>query len=160
MASRVVLMCGLTGSGKTTYAETLVAQGMKRLSIDEYIFDNHGQFGIDYDEVQWLEYQRIAEVHVRRELVSLIGRHQDVVVDLSLWNRAMRDEYKDLIETHGAVWELVYMRIDPLLLSNRLALRALRSDANAFPVPPHLLAAFIAGFEAPDGERERIIEQA
>lgn len=32
--SRVVLMCGPAGSGKSTYARRLEAQGMVRLSID------------------------------------------------------------------------------------------------------------------------------
>jgi signal recognition particle GTPase len=34
---RVVLMCGLAGSGKTTYATQLEVQGYVRLSIDEEV---------------------------------------------------------------------------------------------------------------------------
>ncbi|MEJ7839643.1 MAG: ATP-binding protein [Thermomicrobiales bacterium] len=158
MASRVVMMCGLSGSGKTTYAESLVAAGMARLSIDEYIHARYGIFGVDYDATQWLVYQQEADAAVRAELVSLMDQEIDVVVDLSFWNRAGRDEYKCLIEAHGAEWDLVYIKVDPSILPERLAVRARRSDANAFPVPPEMLAAFIAGFEAPDGEGERIIE--
>ena len=160
MASRVVLMCGMTGAGKTTYASKLVALGLHRLSIDEYIHDRYGTFGVDFDEVQWIEYQEEADLHVRHQLVDLIKQNQDVVVDLSFWNRAGRDEYKQLIESHGARWELIYIKVDPLILPERIEKRRMRHDANAFPIEPEMLARFIAGFEVPDGEGETVIESA
>ena len=40
-------MCGVAGSGKTTYAQRLEAEGYVRLSIDEEIWQRFGRFGID-----------------------------------------------------------------------------------------------------------------
>ena len=40
--SRVVLMCGISGSGKTHYSRQLENQGYRRLSIDEQIWSRHG----------------------------------------------------------------------------------------------------------------------
>ena len=158
MASRVVLMCGLSGAGKTTYAATLVEQGWQRLSIDEYIFARYGVFGVDFDESEWIVFQVKADAHVRTQLIELIGLGRDVVVDLSFWNRAMRDEFKQLVESQGASWDLVYIKVDPAVLPGRLALRRERPGADAFPIEPEMLARFIAGFEAPDGEGETVIE--
>ena len=47
--SRVVLMCGVAGAGKTTYAKELEAQGYARLSIDEEVWERFGRYGVDYD---------------------------------------------------------------------------------------------------------------
>jgi predicted kinase len=91
-------------------------------------------------------------------LVELIGLGRDVVVDLSFWNRAMRDEFKHIVESRGASWELVYVKVDPAILPGRLASRRERNDANAFPIEPEMLARFVAGFEAPEGEGETVIE--
>jgi predicted kinase len=153
-------MCGLTGAGKTTYARSLVDQGWLRLSIDEYIFARYGVFGVDFEEAQWIVYQTEAEKHVREQLVELLDLGRDVVVDLSFWNRTMRDEFKHIVESQGASWELVYIKVDPVILPGRLATRRERNDANAFPIEPEMLARFIAGFEAPEGEGETVIEIA
>ncbi|MFG3225768.1 AAA family ATPase [Kitasatospora sp. NPDC048194] len=42
-SSTVVLMCGLPGAGKTTYARALVRRGYVRLSIDEVVWRRLGQ---------------------------------------------------------------------------------------------------------------------
>jgi predicted kinase len=48
-ASRVVLMCGIAGSGKTTYAQRLERDGYVRLSIDEEVWRRFGRYGLDYE---------------------------------------------------------------------------------------------------------------
>ena len=40
--ARVVLLCGISGSGKTHYARTLEAQGYRRLSLDRLVWDRYG----------------------------------------------------------------------------------------------------------------------
>jgi hypothetical protein len=50
------------------------------------------------------------------------------------------------------------VKVDPAILPGRLASRRERNDANAFPIEPEMLARFIAGFEAPEGEGETVIE--
>src|SRR3569832_116362 len=47
-ASFVVMMCGVAGSGKTTFAQQLEQAGYVRLSIDEEIWSTNGRYGIDY----------------------------------------------------------------------------------------------------------------
>ena len=42
----VYLLCGLTGSGKTTHAKQLEAAGAVRLSVDEEVFARHGPYGV------------------------------------------------------------------------------------------------------------------
>jgi predicted kinase len=151
-------MCGMVGSGKTTYALRLAVQGLACLSVDGYIWHKYGVFGVDFDEARWIDYQAEAETFLKDRLVRHIRAGEDVVVDFSFWNRAMRDDYKRLVESAGGRWELHYMKVDPALLPARLAARRLRDDANAFPIEPEMLTRFIDGFEHPTGEGEIVIE--
>jgi len=82
-----------------------------------------------------------------------------VVLDFSFWRRADRDRYKRLISGAGGRWRLVYLRADPPLLRRRLEERNRRFDANAaFPISDAVLDAYLAGFEAPVGEGEEVID--
>lgn len=40
---KIYLLCGLPGSGKTTYAKQLQEQGVIRLSLDEELFKLFGR---------------------------------------------------------------------------------------------------------------------
>ena len=155
---QVVLMCGVAGAGKTTFARRLEDAGYVRLSIDEEVWQVFGRFGIDYSPHRYEHFSAVAEERLRDRLVSLIGAGANVVVDLSLWQKEGRDTYKRLIEMAGAVWRLVYLPVPPDELRRRLAARSVRFDANAaFPIDETLLAHYIASFQVPMGEGEEVI---
>lgn len=44
----VLLMCGVAGSGKTTFSQQLETRGFTRISIDEVIWRSAGRYGLDY----------------------------------------------------------------------------------------------------------------
>ena len=46
--SKVIMMCGVCGSGKTTYAKKKEQEGYIRLSIDEEMWKLYGRKGIDW----------------------------------------------------------------------------------------------------------------
>ena len=52
------MMCGVCGSGKTTYAKKKEQEGYIRLSIDEEMWKLYGRKGIDYPEE---EYEKLSE---------------------------------------------------------------------------------------------------
>ena len=56
--SKVIMMCGVCGSGKTTYAKKKEQEGYIRLSIDEEMWKLYGRKGIDYPEEQ---YEKLSE---------------------------------------------------------------------------------------------------
>ena len=150
-----VLLCGVAGSGKTTYALQLQERGFARLSIDEEVWCRHGRFGVDYDPGRFIELAAAAEELLRARLVALLRDGRDVVVDFSFWQRASRDRYKGIVTAAGGAWRLVYFDVDAAELRRRLAVRSGRFDANAaFLIDDALLAAYLEGFEVPDGEGE------
>jgi len=63
----VVLMCGVAGSGKTTFAQQLEMNGFIRLSIDEDIWKNKGRFGVDYPAEKYEQYKAESEIKLRNE---------------------------------------------------------------------------------------------
>ena len=49
------MLCGLTGSGKSTYAERIISKGYVKISIDEVMYEKYGVAGIDYPYEKYLE---------------------------------------------------------------------------------------------------------
>ena len=151
-------MCGVAGSGKTTYAKVLEDQGYVRLSVDEEIWHRFGVYGVDYPPDEYEQHSTAARQVLRERLLHLIAQSRAVVIDSSFWERARRQEYKDLIERAGGRWRLIYLQADPALLRQRLYKRAERIDANAaFPNTDELLADYLLAFEPPHGEGEELV---
>ncbi|GII04019.1 AAA family ATPase [Planobispora takensis] len=155
----VVLMCGVAGSGKTTYAQALEQRGYVRLSIDEVIWERFGRDGAHFDPQEYEDHKAAAEEALRHELVRLMQAGRPVVLDYSFWQRAKRDRYKSLIESHGYRWELVYLKANPETLRRRLAVRNALEGPNSVTVSEDLLQRYLAGFEEPIEEGERTITQ-
>lgn len=154
----VVMMCGVAGSGKTTFSQHLEKEGFVRLSIDEEIWAAHGRYGIDFPIEKMEEYKQAAEKKLRDQLVNLIHSKHQVVIDFSFWDRVRREQYKQLIEKSGGKWKLIYIKVHPDDLRERLKIRNKRLDANSFTISEELLTAYLKGFEIPKGEGEIVIE--
>jgi predicted kinase len=153
----VVMMCGVAGSGKTTFSQLLEKEGFIRLSIDEEIWATRGRYGVDFPLEKIEVYKKAAEETLRSRLLNLIRQNQNVVIDFSFWDRARRDRYKRLIEKSGGKWQLIYLKVHRDDLLGRLTLRNQRFDANSFPISEELLNSYLQGFEIPEGEGEIVV---
>ncbi|MET8132707.1 ATP-binding protein [Streptomyces sp. NPDC005251] len=160
--STVVLMCGLPGAGKTTYAMELVRRGHVRLSIDEVVWQRLGQrdAGLVLEAEAFDQLKEEVRREQRQELVELMLAGRDAVVDYSFWSRAARDNYKALIESHGCRWELVHLKADRTTLERRLEVRNGKEGANSVTVDETLFNRYLANFEEPSGEGERVFTQS
>ena len=158
LTSLVIMMCGVAGSGKTTFAKELEKRGFVRLSIDEEIWTTNGRYGIDFPIEKIEEYKKGAERKLRNYLIELIHNKQNVVIDYSFWDRERRNDYKQLIEESGGKWKLIYLDVHPDDLRERLKIRNKRNDANAFPITEEILTSYLTGFEKPKGEGEIVIK--
>lgn len=155
----VVMMCGLPGSGKSTYAQALERRGFTRLSVDELVWERIGRDAAELDPDEYERHKRTAEQELWQVLVRLLGAREPVVLDYSFWSRANRIRYKALIESHGCRWELIRLKADLDTLRSRLAVRNQLQGANSVTVSGELLEQYAAGFEEPVGEGERVIVQ-
>lgn len=155
----VVMLCGLAGSGKTTYARALERRGYTRLSIDEVVWARIGRDAADLGPAEYERLRSAAEQELWGELIRLLKERRPVVLDYSFWSRATRGRYKALVEGHGCRWELIRLKAGLDTLRRRLAIRNARDDANSVTVSAELLDRYFAGFEEPVGEGERVIMQ-
>ena len=151
------LLIGLTGSGKTTYARRLEADGLLRLSVDEEVFARNGRYGVDYPAHEYPERERPVVEDVQRRLAAAIRAGRSVVLDYGLWRRAEREAYKKLVEDAGGSWRLIYLKVEKAELLRRLGERNRRDDANALTVTPEALDEFYDRFEEPSGEGEEVV---
>jgi predicted kinase len=164
----VLLTCGISGSGKSSLALSIVEQypNFVRLSIDKYIFENHGVFGRDYAENRYEGLQEDASEWVEGELRRLIEEgKRDVVADLSFWSKDERERWRKAVREqgdgrYGVV--LVVFRGGEQVLWERIQVREKRWREEGMgegrPVGKELLAQFVRGFEWPDGEGELIVD--
>lgn len=153
----VVLLCGITGSGKTVLAKALADKGFHRLSIDEEVFGRHGRYGIDYPHDTYFDKERPVVEDIRNQLVAEVAAGHDVVLDHGLWLRKDRDAWREFAESAGAEVRVVYLPVDKVELLRRLGERNRREDANALTVSAEALDDFFARFDPPQDDEHAIV---
>lgn len=146
----VLLMCGMAGSGKTTFSQALESRGFVRLSIDEVMWARFGRHGIDYPAADYRGLLERAHAELCDQLAVVMARRAPVVVDSAFWSRADRDHHKALVEQAGCRWQIVYMQTPLALVRTRLSQRNFRFDANApYAITDDVLTRYAAAFEPP-----------
>ncbi|HEX5376048.1 MAG TPA: ATP-binding protein [Solirubrobacterales bacterium] len=154
----VVLMCGVAGSGKTTFSQQLAARGFARISIDEMIWNSAGRYGLDYPPEAYGEKVSAAREALKLEVLKLLARRQSVVVDSAFWNRAHRQSFAALVASNGGHHRIVYLKASKATLQARLEKRRSRFDANAaLPIDDDLLERFLETFEEPDAAERPLV---
>jgi predicted kinase len=102
---RLVLLCGLPASGKTTLARELAdAYGAVRLNPDEWEL----ALGIDPFDA---EFQGKLEAQFSRLTERLITLGTSVILEWGFWARSERDEKRDLGRSLGAAVELRFLDV-------------------------------------------------
>ena len=144
MQPRLILICGLPGSGKTTLAKQLASErGAVRLSPDEW---KHA-LGIDYyDEDGRLR----LEARLWALAQDLVSLGESVVMEHGFWAREERDEFRTAGRELGAAVELHYLEMSVEELWRRLALRNAAPEPGVVPINRDDLDRWAEQFEAPD----------
>lgn len=158
--SEVIMMCGVCGSGKTTYAKQKESEGYIRLSIDEEMWKIYGRKGIDFPNDEYEDLSTKVELKLREKLINHIKEGKNVVIDFSFWSRESRDHYKNIIEKEGGTTTLIYMKASKETLRKRLEKRNLTLNANSpFEITDEILEHHYSGFQEPIGEGEIVLQQ-
>lgn len=154
-----------------------------RLSIDQYIWDHHGRYGIDYPPEKYPEYQSEASEELDKLFVRLLKRNRTqvadeegvqapwrpltIVLDYSFATKAGRDEVKEIVEREGGHWVLIYFAVSEnrQAIRERVSGRKTKRDVesgscdgdNAFEVTDEVLHTYFETFQVPRGEGEIVI---
>lgn len=148
----LTLFCGLPGSGKTTLARQLEAQGRGvRLCTDEW----QGVLGRGHDDTELHErLQRRLYEHA----LTLLRHRVDVILEDGLWTAPERAEKIGDARACGARVELHVLDVPFEELRRRLEARRARSDPGAHPVTTEQLASAWAIFEPPSASELALVD--
>lgn len=154
--NQVVIMCGISGSGKTHCARHFENKGFSRLSTDALIWDKVGdQLFVLSKEEQKKLFSECRE-EVRKKFYSLLKSGDKIVVDATHCKRSIRDELRKTCSEMGINPIFVYCYADKKELLHRLSQRK-GSGPDDLIVTEEELNNYWLGFERPQEDESDII---
>jgi predicted kinase len=147
---RLVLLCGLPASGKTTLALELAdAYGAVRLNPDEWEL----ALGVDpFDD----RFQAKLEAAFWELTQRLLVLGTSVVLEWGFWARAERDEKREAARTLGMAVELHFLDVPYEELVKRVVAR---HRAGGIAITERHMDHYRATFEAPTDEELRLYDR-
>ena len=158
MNSRLVLMCGISGSGKTYFSKMLEKHGFVRLSADETAWRLSGE---DFPNLPISSQKEILAKSIDELLALSIKHLQDgkaVVVDSTMCKRNKREQFRaSVLQDTGIEPLIVYLNSPLHILRHRLMDRN-NTGPNDQIVTNENLRTYFDNFERPsDNEHTYII---
>lgn len=116
--SKVILMCGPAGSGKSTFAKQFESAGMTILSYDKESFKRGFK-------VHPLPKEVVKDIkrYLDGKLIALIEQNADIVLDYSFWSREMRMEYISLLKEYDIEPKIYYIKTPKEVIMERIRKR-------------------------------------
>ena len=151
--ARLILICGLPGSGKTTLAKRLATDvSAVRLCPDEW---KHA-LGIDYYD----ERRRVLlEERLWQLAQELLMLGQSVILENGFWAREERDDLRLAAQSLGVAVELRYLEAPVDELWRRLEIRNREGTPGTAPIERADLERWAQRFEAPDAAELALFDE-
>lgn len=151
LKSKVFMMCGPAGAGKSTLAKKFERQGMVSLSYDAESFKR----GLTVHPLP-KEIEQEIKVILDGQLITLIKQNKDVVLDYSFWSLENRREYISLLKTFGIKPLIFYIETPKEIVMERLSQRA-GKHPNDIVLSIETASQYYEQFQKPSREEAEII---
>jgi predicted kinase len=148
----IYLLCGLPGSGKTTYARQLEKNGAVRLSLDEELFT---LFGRTFHPERYPEFEKQTKEKLLERAALLIEDKKSTILDWGFWKKKDREEVKMIMQGHGAEVKLLYFKKNTHNLIQGVQNRDFSKNHE---ISKKMLMNFLTQFEEPNDENEEIVQ--
>ncbi|MET7703919.1 ATP-binding protein [Streptomyces sp. NPDC005485] len=150
---RLILLCGLPGSGKTTLAKHLADETPAvRLCPDEWMSD----LDIDlFDESTRARLEKRFWDHAQ----ELLNLGQSVILEFGFWARSERDEKRLTAHALGVLVELHYLSASIDELTRRLQARNAAGGRGTVPISREMLKEYAKLFEAPSDDELELFDE-
>jgi predicted kinase len=151
-SARLVLICGLPASGKSTLARRLAAElPAIRLDTDSWVT----QLGRDV----WDDDFRVRVERLLWDLAQeLLGRGQSVILEWGHWARVERDEKRLGARSLGVAVELHYLSASLNELVQRAEQRNASAEWTAAPMTREHFETWARTFQPPDAEEMQMFD--
>lgn len=153
---QAVVMCGISGSGKTLYAKQLEKRGYQRLSVDAQIWDKVGAELFNMPKDQQMKLFAECRRQIRNQLIESLKSGSKVVVDATHCRRSSRDEIRTLCGEMGIKPVFVYCYADKDELWRRLSQRK-GNGPDDLIVTKEELSGYWLGFERPQEDESDFV---
>lgn len=154
--AQAVMLCGISGSGKTHFALSLEKAGFTRLSLDRLIGETYGkEFQSLSGEEQW-RLTAEAERRIAEKGCEASRKGEKVVIDGCLCKRAKRDSMREALRLAGVEPRLVYLKADFGTSLRRLEARE-GKGYDDIRITGAMLQRFFRGFQPPDDDEQAIV---
>lgn len=151
--ARLVLLCGLPGSGKTTLASSIARElPAVQLIPDRWLAD----LGFDGWDTAARERVEALQWSLAQDLLRL---GLSVTMESGFWSRAERDVFRERARELGAAVELRFLDVPVEELNRRLEARNTALDHGTYRVTPAQLAEMVPFFEAPDADELALFDK-
>jgi predicted kinase len=139
---RLIIVCGLPGSGKTTFARSLEDRlRAVRFAPDEWMNDLSRDL---YDEARRAKIEEM-QWRLGQKLLAL---GMIVIIEWGTWGRSERDRLRERARALGAAVELRYLSAPEEVLFERIQRRGMERP----PIQREALAQWCEIFEVPTAE--------
>lgn len=145
------MLCGISGSGKTTFARVLEKKGYTRLSLDAIVWNNYGELNKDMPLSERQKIFALANQEMDRQLKKHLDEGISIVIDATMCKRMRRDAIREICKPYGIVPKLVFLQAEERILSKRLSNRKGTGPDDQI-VSPEDLHSFCKNFQTPDND--------
>ena len=146
----VYLLCGKTGSGKTTFARKLESERRAfRLSLDELMLPLFGE----HMPRPVFEQRSLACKEVLLGISErLLAFGSNVVLDWGFWSKAERSAVRARFSAAGAAVQLLYFALPDEQLQQRLQARNAQLPPGTYAISEEMFQLFNQWFEPPSAD--------